>query len=72
MVAPNSPNHVVNCRMKDSFIEQAEKKKRTSISSVLKIKILTIMMYTFNRLNKTLIFLFLVQGSEEIEYLETN
>lgn len=56
MAAPNSANHIVNCRMKDSFIEQTKKKL---ISSVLKIKII-ILQYeiTFHWLNKTLVFLF--------------
>ena len=43
MAAPNSPNHVVNYQMKDSFIEQAKKKKKlTLIASASQIKILTL------------------------------
>ena len=56
MAAPNSANHIVNCRMKDCFIEHTHKKIDFS---VLKIKII-ILQYeiTFHWLNKTLIFLF--------------
>ena len=56
MAAPNSANHIVNCRIKDCFIEHTH----TKIDfSVLKIKII-ILQYeiTFHWLNKTLIFLF--------------